>query len=458
MTINEPFPSTNDGGGSPAFLSRWEPDRWLPGYQQCTAYFMETDDEGQVIATFVRKDPQTLLPGAQWRRFKRKAIWRNPAAILYIHGWNDHFYRRHASEFWESMGVRFYAVDLPKFGRSYRHGQTPGYTEDLHSYFPVLDALRDQIVRECGPHVRILVIGHSMGGLIASLWMHHRRPHHVTALMLNSPWLELQLTRFGRWLTTPVVRGVTMMGGKTAMPLNDPGFYSRTLYKSRGGLWHYERYQLPESIQFQPRAGWMNAIYNGQDEVAKGLDIQVPVLVCTSEKSLIQTRWDPQMARADTVLDVQSVRKAAVNLGHVVTLVSIPGALHDISMSAPDARREYFRVGLEWASQWAWGDSHVDRRAERKALDAVCAADGNEGWDAEDGDGDGAAGNGGAGDSGGADAGDADGTHSGENAVDSGVTDSPARVDDSQATNSGVEGIKGVGDGDTLDSTAATDV
>ncbi len=376
--------SSEMGNDAPAFLSRWEADRWLPGYQQCTAYFMQTDDEGQVIATFVRKNPQTLLPDAQWRRFARTVLRRSPAAILYVHGWNDHFYRRHASEFWEKMGVHFYAVDLPKFGRSYRSGQTPGYTEDLHGYFPVLDALRDLIVKECGPRVKILAIGHSMGGLVASLWMHHRQPHHVTALMLNSPWLELQLTRFGRWLTTPVVRGVTMMGGKTAMPLNDPGFYSRTLYKSQGGLWNYERYQLPDDVQFQPRAGWMNAIYNGQDEVAKGLDIRVPVLVCTSDRSMLQTRWDPLMARADTVLDVQSVRQAAVNLGPFVTLVTIPGALHDISMSAPDARREYFRIGLEWAGLLAWGSYRVSSRAEKAALDAVCAADGNEGWATSD--------------------------------------------------------------------------
>ena len=117
--------SSEMGNDAPAFLSRWEADRWLPGYQQCTAYFMQTDDEGQVIATFVRKNPQTLLPDAQWRRFARTVLRRSPAAILYVHGWNDHFYRRHASEFWEKMGVHFYAVDLPKFGRSYRSGQTP---------------------------------------------------------------------------------------------------------------------------------------------------------------------------------------------------------------------------------------------------------------------------------------------------------------------------------------------
>lgn len=393
----------HDSDGDPrVFLSRWGKDLWLPGYQQLTAYFMETDDEGQIIATFVRKNPDSLTAAQRWRRWVRGTLRRKPAAILYVHGWNDHFYRIHASEFWESLGVRFYAVDLAKFGRSYRPGQTPGYTEDLHGYFPQLDALRDTIVKECGDDVRILAIGHSMGGLITSLWMHHRRPHHVAALMLNSPWLELQLTRFGRLLTTPVVRGFRMVGGKTVMPLNDPGFYGRTLYRSQGGLWDYERYQ-ESGVRYVARAGWLNAIYNAQDEVAHGLDIQVPVLVCTSDKSMLQTRWDPGMAKADTVLDVQSVRAAAVGLGKVVTLVQIPDALHDISMSCPEARRLYFRIAARWAMRWAWDDSWLPERVLDKALDAVAASHGDEGWpeggDGRDGAGagDGAGGDGAAG-------------------------------------------------------------
>lgn len=356
-----------------AYLTPWGPDRWLPGYQQQTAYFFETDDEGQVIATFVRKDPRTLTAAERARRFIRARLWHKSAAILYVHGWNDHFYRIHASEFWESLGVRFYAIDLPKFGRSYRRGQTPGYTEDLASYFPRLEALRDQIVAECGRGVNILVIGHSMGGLVTSLWLHHRRPRNVTALMLNSPWLELQLTRFGRQVTTPLLHSVTRAGGKNTLPLNDPGFYGRTLFRSQGGLWDYEKYQL-HGVEFPTRAGWLNAIYKGQQEVAQGLDIRVPVLVCTSDKSMLQTKWDPQMAHADTVLDVQSVREAAVNLGRSVTLVTIPGALHDISMSAPAARREYFEDAATWASQWAWKDSPLPRRALTAALDAVSQA------------------------------------------------------------------------------------
>lgn len=351
------------------FLGRWVTDTWLEGYQQRTAFFMQTDDEGQVIATFVRKDPETLSVGSGWRRWKRAHLWRKPAAILYVHGWNDHFYRIHASEFWESLGVRFYAIDLAKFGRSYRNGQTPGYTENLHSYFPQLDALRDTIVDECGPDVRILVIGHSMGGLIASLWLDHTHPRNVTALALNSPWLELQLTRFGRLLTTPVVRGFTAVGGKNTMPLNDPGFYGRTLYRSQDGEWDYERYQ--NDVQYVPRAGWLYAIYRAQDEIAHGLDIPVPVLVCTSDKSMLQTKWDPAMAHADTVLDVQSVRAAAVNLGKLVTIATIPDALHDISLSCPTARVRYFKDVAMWASQWAWDDSPLPRRWLNPALDVI---------------------------------------------------------------------------------------
>ena len=96
----------------------------------------------------------------------------------------------------------------------------------------------------------------------------------------------------------------------------------------------------------------MNAIYNGQDEVAKGLDIRVPVLVCTSDRSMLQTRWDPLMARADTVLDVQSVRQAAVNLGPFVTLVTIPVRCMIFRCQLP--MRGASTSGSVWNGQGYW--------------------------------------------------------------------------------------------------------
>ncbi len=336
-----------------SYVDPWKPDSVLEGYQQATVHLGE-DAEGEIVATFVRKDPSKLTLQERWRRWYF-SMRGHRLAIMYVHGWNDYFYRRHASEYWESLGIPFYAVDLRKFGRSYRSYQTPGYIEDLHDYRLEFNALRDQIVKEQGRDVRILMIAHSQGGLSASLWVNAEHPHHVEALALNSPWLELQGNRMFRLLSTPVVQMYRLRGGKTVMPMRDPGFYARCIKRSTGGEWDYLDHPLNPGVEFLPRAGWMQAIYNGQDEIAKNLDIRIPVLVCTSDKSMmLQTTWDEDMREADSVLDITAIRQAALHLGDVVALATIRGGLHDLSMSKPDARRTYFRIITTWASMMAW--------------------------------------------------------------------------------------------------------
>ena len=353
-TASSPMASSSkDPQASYSYVDPWKPDSVLEGYQQATVHLGE-DAEGEIVATFVRKDPSKLTLQERWRRW-HFSVRGHRLAIMYVHGWNDYFYRRHASEYWESLGIPFYAVDLRKFGRSYRPYQTPGYIEDLHEYRLEFNALRDQIVKEQGKDVRILMIAHSQGGLSASLWVNTEHPHHVEALALNSPWLELQGNRMFRLLSTPVVQMYRLRGGKTVMPMRDPGFYARCIKRSTGGEWDYLDHPLNPGVEFLTRAGWMQAIYNGQDEIAKNLDIRIPVLVCTSDKSMmLQSTWDEGMREADSVLDITAIRQAALHLGDVVALATIRGGLHDLSMSKPDARRKYFRIVTMWASMMAW--------------------------------------------------------------------------------------------------------
>lgn len=353
-TASSPMASSSkDPQASYSYVDPWKPDSVLEGYQQATVHLGE-DAEGEIVTTFVRKDPSKLTLQERWRRW-HFSVRGHRLAIMYVHGWNDYFYRRHASEYWESLGIPFYAVDLRKFGRSYRPYQTPGYIEDLHEYRLEFNALRDQIVKEQGKDVRILMIAHSQGGLSASLWVNTEHPHHVEALALNSPWLELQGNRMFRLLSTPVVQMYRLRGGKTVMPMRDPGFYARCIKRSTGGEWDYLDHPLNPGVEFLTRAGWMQAIYDGQDEIAKNLDIQIPVLVCTSDKSMmLQSTWDEGMREADSVLDITAIRQAALHLGDVVALATIRGGLHDLSMSKPDARRKYFRIVTMWASMMAW--------------------------------------------------------------------------------------------------------
>ena len=60
--------------------------------------------------------------------------------LLYLHGWSDYFFQTELADFWAAQGVRFYAIDLRKYGRSRRPEQTPGFVTDLATYDEDLEA------------------------------------------------------------------------------------------------------------------------------------------------------------------------------------------------------------------------------------------------------------------------------------------------------------------------------
>ena len=44
--------------------------------------------------------------------------------MLYVHGYNDYFFQKHAADFYTGLGISFYALDLRKPGRSLLPHQT----------------------------------------------------------------------------------------------------------------------------------------------------------------------------------------------------------------------------------------------------------------------------------------------------------------------------------------------
>ena len=158
-------------------MTTWSPDPLLESFECTTidlpdATVYAGEPEGSLCATLVRRDAPT-----------RKQ------ALLYLHGWNDYFFQAHLADEMAALGYDFYALDLRRYGRSLRQGQLAGFVTDRSAYHVEIDeAVR--IIRAEG-HDELVIMGHSTGGLIAALWA-DGRPGEVSALVLNSPWLELQ--------------------------------------------------------------------------------------------------------------------------------------------------------------------------------------------------------------------------------------------------------------------------
>lgn len=317
----------------------WGPDVLGAGFEARTLELAD-DDEGPVVATLVRHMPKADEP------------IRPARAVLYLHGWSDYFFQTELATFWTGQGAAFYALDLRKYGRSLREHQTPGYTDDLAVYDEDLAAALAVIAVDLGPNARVLLMGHSTGGLIGCLWA-DRFPGRVAGLVLNSPWLELQGSSVVRTVSAPAIARLARFSPKAPLPNIDPGYSARTLQVASGGEWTYNETWRPTPT-FPVRAGWLNAIIAGHATVARGLAIEVPIVLLASARTHINPRWSEEMRSADVVIDVEAVVRRATQLGRVVTVVRIVDGLHDLTLSTPRVRRRFYAELDRWLAGYGW--------------------------------------------------------------------------------------------------------
>ena len=301
-----------------------------PGYEAIELP-MGRDAEGEVVATLVR----------------RRADAPSRRAVLYLHGFVDYFFQRHLADFYADLGFDFYALDLRKYGRSLRPHQTPNYVESLSDYFPEIDeAVR--IVRDVDGHTTLLLNGHSTGGLIAALWADRARGKGlVDGVFLNSPFMDLPEPLPMRKLGAGLARALRSRFPRAKLPAGVSDRYPRSIHRDHEGEWDFDLDWKPLG-GFPVRAGWLAAVRRGQLRVRRGLDVDVPVLVMTSARSVRVTRKVLDVTGADAVLDVAPMARWAPMLGRHVTLVRIEGGLHDLVLSPEPVRARVFAELTRW--------------------------------------------------------------------------------------------------------------
>lgn len=344
--------TASEAGQDPVTLadSDWVDDVLGEGFQQRTLP-LGSDDEGPLVATLVRRLPKH-------RTWLHRA-WSEPRLlehvdVLYVHGWSDYFFQTRLANFYTDLGARFFALDLRKYGRSLRKNQTPGYITNLEDYDEEIEiALKVMADSARGPR-KLILFGHSTGGLILSLWA-HRNPGRAHALVLNSPWLALQVesAAFRAALTTVVQLQSVINPLHTAPPL-DYGYYAKAQAVCADPEDHYEIDERWRPARSQPvHAAWLRAIFEGHKQVSEGLSISCPVQVLLSQHSMTPVRWSDELTRTDTVLDVESVVLAATKLAESITIDRIDGALHDVLLSRREARNEAYLRLERWVRAWA---------------------------------------------------------------------------------------------------------
>lgn len=328
-------------------MNDWKPDHLGSPFEQLTLD-LAPDDEGPVTATLVRSLPATGTDA------KSAALLLSGANVLYVHGWSDYFFQTNVARFWNDLGANFYALDLRKYGRSLSPGQTPGYVDDLKVYdedisaaLAVINGGSVQATTADDPDKGpLILVGHSTGGLILTLWA-SRNVGVPNALILNSPWLEFQTGEASRKALSPFVKLQAKLEPKHRYPSVDFGFYQRA-QEELGVAPDPEYAKWRPSRGFDTHPGWLNAIFEGQEQVRHGVYVGCPVLVLLSARSSNPAVWTQKMTHTDGVLVVDEIAKTATNIYPSVTIVRIRGAIHDVFLSSSESRSQAFKSVARW--------------------------------------------------------------------------------------------------------------
>lgn len=264
--------------------------------------------------------------------------------ILYLHGYNDYFFQKELAEKADSAGFAFFAIDLHYFGRSYREGDPRADMRSLTEYFGELDsaiALSKRIVQQSGVDLPYILIGHSMGGLNLSLYAAHRPDSHFDAIVLNSPFLEMNFNWAVRNLALPVISVLGSLFPDVALPGTGDPNYANSLYKSRKGEWDFDT-TLKTFARPKQYLGWVRGVHLGHNEIKEGLHIKAPILVMHSDCSIDSKEWVEEFTHCDGVLNHEQIAEQAPNLGENVTTVTIPDGLHDLFLSPKPVRDKVY--------------------------------------------------------------------------------------------------------------------
>ncbi|MGZ0712897.1 alpha/beta hydrolase (plasmid) [Coraliomargarita sp. W4R53] len=320
----------------------WVPDILGEGFEQLTLPLGIDGQSGPLVATLVRSIPSSITAWA--KRF-------GDVDVLYVHGWSDYFFQTELAKFWTDRGARFYALDLRRYGRSIRPGQTRGYVDSLDDYDAEIGLALELMGHgvDAAPKRKLVLLGHSTGGLTLTLWA-ARNHGRVSALILNSPWLELQIGPIGRQVVAPLVGMRARVDPRGSHPAVDLGFYTRaqTEIGSLPKDSHNEDWRPP--LGFPTTPGWLEAVLRGHTRVARGMDVGCPALVLLSAHSASPLSWTEAATRADSVLVVNDTAKAATRIGSLVTIARIDGAIHDVFLSQPEARSLAYATMQHWVA------------------------------------------------------------------------------------------------------------
>lgn len=299
---------------------------------------MSDDDGGMPVG---RPDVAVLVHETDAQPF----IAHTGTAALWIPGFVDSFFHVEHAAAWREAGVALVGLDMRRGGRALRD---PRYRDDIRDLRVRHEEIGKAIavLREWGAK-RIILIGHSTGGLNAALYAHDY-PRAVDALILNSPWLDHNGPDVEKIQATKLVKRIGLRTPRLPISTLQP-HYARNLHVNHGGEFSFNPMHKPLTT-VPVLAGFFRAVRLAQEEIADGLTIREPVLVAHSDSSgNFNNPTREELLSTDVVLNVDDMTRLAPKLGINVTTLEVLSGRHDLALSQKPSRNLYTRESIAWA-------------------------------------------------------------------------------------------------------------
>lgn len=292
---------------------------------------LKNDYEGEVSAAV----EYSVLPDAD-------------IAVLYIHGYMDYFFQHHLASFFIDQGISFYAIELRKYGSSIKKHQHENYFKDIAEYDEEISAVLNKIKKD--GHSKIILNGHSTGGLIATYYaMHGKRKDLISGIILNSPFLEFNTPKILKFILPFIIPLAKFFPYFKFTQL--PPYYTQSLHEKYKGRWDFNLTYKPIP-SFATYFGWVRAVLLAQIEVRKQKIETVPCVIFHSGQSCFESTWDDRMLIADAVLNVADIIFNGRQIYPNADIIEINNAMHDIVLSSDEVIDDYFTHISVWLKKY----------------------------------------------------------------------------------------------------------
>jgi len=230
------------------------------------------------------------------------------------------------------MGYSIYVMDHRGQGESERLISNPHmqYVDSYKDFVVDLETFMDTIV---GPtqNVKQLLLAHSMGGAIGTLYM-WQHPKVFSAAVLSSPMFEINTAPFPKLVAVGLAEmGCAFGAGKTFAPTQG-GYVPFETFKLNDFTSCLDRYTMteqgfvdaPETQMGGASYQFIRASFHATDKIAKISSLsEIPLLIFQAEK--------------DKVVNPEGQNNFCANAKNC-KLVQVPGAEHEVLMEVDSIR------------------------------------------------------------------------------------------------------------------------